>query len=134
MKYLKRVPMFWLGLAGQALAFGGSAFAAPILALHLATFKGFTKIWMGVYFATPALTYVLNSFFVAYYCKIFGRKKVLFFGSLLYALSLYMIGTSPLLGFGENYQIIHMGLALIGFSCVMVAVPVIPETLDCIAK
>ena len=132
MKDLKRVPMFWLGLAGQALVFGGSAFGAPILALHLASFEGFTKGWIGFYFATPAITYVLNSVFVAWYCKIMSRKKVIFIGSLLFTLSMYMIGTSPLLGFESNYQTIHLGLALLGFGIGMVAIPVIPETLDCI--
>ena len=134
MQDLKQVPMFWLGLTGQALVFGGAAIGTPTLALHLASYGGFTKAWIGFYFATPAVTYVLNSLFVATYCKIMSRKKVIFLGMLLFTMSLYLIGTSPMLGFDDSYRTIHLGLALLGFSMVMVAVPVLPETLDCIGE
>ena len=55
-------------------------------------------------------------------------------GLVLFTVSLYMIGTSPMLGFDDVSSTILMGLFLMGFSSVMVTVPLIPEVLASIEK
>ena len=55
-------------------------------------------------------------------------------GLVLFTLSLYMIGTSPMLGFDDASSTILMGLFLAGFSSVMVTVPLIPEILASIER
>ena len=55
-------------------------------------------------------------------------------GLVLFTLSLYMIGTSPMLGFDDASSTILMGLFLAGFSAVMVTVPLIPEILASIER
>ena len=124
--------MFWLGLIGQTLVFGASQFGAPVFALHLESYEGFSKAWLGCFFATGAVTYVMNSLLIATYCKIMSRKKVIFVGWLLYALSVYLLATSPLLRFQDDWRVIWLGMALAGASSAQIIVPLIPETLDCI--
>ena len=55
-------------------------------------------------------------------------------GLLLFTVSLYMIGTSPMFGIDDVSSTILMGLFLMGFSAVMVTVPLIPEILTSIEK
>ena len=134
MDELKRVPMFWFGVIAQVLVFAGIAFGLPIFALHLASYEGFSREWVGFYFAAPAITYIVNSVLIGAYCKVMSRKMVICIGLFLFALSFYLIGTSPMLGIDDNSRIILVGLFLFGFSCVMITVPILPEVLDSISR
>merc|ERR1712029_861526 len=60
------------------------------------------------------------------------RKMVILIGCLLFSMSLYLIATSPLLHLKDNSLVILVGMLLLGWSSVMVTVPMIPEVLDCI--
>ena len=55
-------------------------------------------------------------------------------GLLLFAMSLYMIGTSPMLGIDDSSYTILAGLFLLGFAAVMITVPLIPEILSSIEE
>ena len=108
--------MFWVGLTGQVLVFGGIAYGTPTMALHLASYEGFTKVWIGCYFATAAFTYIMNSLLIATYCKFMSRKKVILIGWLLFVLSIFLVGTSPMLKFTDNSTMIWYGMLLLGFG------------------
>ena len=47
-------------------------------------------------------------------------------------MSLYLIGTSPLLSIMDNHRIIFSGLMLLGFSAAMITIPLVPEVLHSI--
>ncbi len=49
-------------------------------------------------------------------------------------MSLYLIGTSPMLGIKDNSRVIFEGLMLLGFSAAMITIPLIPEVLESIEK
>ena len=68
-KDLKGVPMFWCGIVGQILAFAGYSFFVTTLALHLASYEGFTPVWVGFVYASGAFFYIVNSLLVGTYCK-----------------------------------------------------------------
>ena len=57
--------MFWFGLLAQAVIFGGVSFGAPVLALHLSSYEGFTRGWIGFYFSAPPITYIIMSLFIS---------------------------------------------------------------------
>ena len=106
----------------------------PVLAMHLSSYEGFTDIWIGFYFSAPAVTYIIVSIFVSDLCKILHRRAVLLIGMILFTLSLYMIGTSPMFGFHDTSFVILIGLFMMGGSSVLVVVPLIPEILASIEK
>ena len=121
--------MFIFGLIAQVFIFGGIGFLSPTLTLHLMTYPGFDEFWVGVYFAMPAVFYILNTFMVSYYCKWLSRKVVVLVGSSLFSLSIFLIGTSPLLRFPDNSHTMLVGAMLLGFSASMVTIPIFPEML-----
>ena len=131
-KELCKVPMFLFGILAQVLVFGGVAFGQPTLALHLASYEGFTNFWIGMYFAMPAVAYILNTLMVASYCKVLSRRGVIFFGLSLFSMSLYLIGTSPMFGIRDSPGIIFTGLMLLGFSAAMITIPLVPEVIHSI--
>ena len=131
-KELFKVPMFIFGIMAQVLVFGGVAFGQPTLALHLASYEGFTNFWIGMYFAMPAVAYILNTLLVASYCKLLSRKGVIFFGLSLFSMSLYLVGTSPMLGMRDSPRVIFTGLMLLGFSAAMITIPLVPEVIHSI--
>merc|ERR1712176_493707 len=115
-KDLIRVPMFVLGIFAQILCFGCVAFGQPTLALHLNTYAGFSQAWIGFYFAAPAITYIISSLMISPYCKLTSRKNVILIGSFLFAVSFYLLASSPMLGITDSSYIILAGLLLLGFS------------------
>ena len=133
-KELCKVPMFLFGILAQVLVFGGVAFGQPTLALHLASYEGFTNFWIGMYFAMPAVAYILNTLMVASYCKVLSRRGVIFFGLSLFSVSLYLIGTSPMFGIRDSPGIIFTGLMLLGFSAAMITIPLVPEVIHSIEE
>lgn len=131
-KELCRVPMFLCGVLAQVLVFGGVAFGQPTLALHLASYEGFTNFWIGMYFAMPAVAYIVNTLCVASYCKVLSRRGVIFVGLALFSMGLYLAGTSPMLGVKDSPSIILTGLMLVGFSAAMITIPLVPEVIHSI--
>ena len=49
----------------QILVFAGISFGLPTLALHLKKYDGFDEFWVGIFFAMPAIAYILNSLMVS---------------------------------------------------------------------
>jgi len=122
--------MFIFGLISQIYIFGGIGFLSPTFTLHMVNnYEGFDEFWVGIYFAMPAVSYIINTLLVPIYCSKFSRKYVLLAGSCLFCLSIYMIGTSPFLGFPDSPKTIFMGSMLLGFSACMVTIPILPEML-----
>ena len=125
------VPMFVFGLISQIYIYGGIGFLSPTFTLHMVnSYEGFDEFWVGIYFAMPAVTYIINTPLVPYWCKTFGRRKTLLYGSVLFCLSVYLIGTSPLLNLPDSPHTILFGTLLLGWSACMVTVPILPETLN----
>ena len=51
-------------------------------------------------------------------------------GILLFALSFFLVGTSPMLRFADNWRVIYLGMVTLGFATSTIIVPLIPEVLD----
>ena len=124
------VPMFVFGLICQIYVYGGIGFLSPTFSLHMVnSYEGFDEFWIGIYFAMPAVTYIINTPLVPTWCKYFGRKRTLLYGSVMFCLAVYMIGTSPLLHLPDSPRTIFFGVLLLGWSACMVTVPILPEML-----
>jgi MFS family permease len=128
--------MFIFGLCSQVFIYGGIGFLSPTFTLHMTTnYQGFDEFWIGIYFAMPAVSYIINSvIFVPKYCARYGRRKVLLVGSFLFAIAIMMIGTSPALGFPDTHHTIFLGTLLLGFAACMVTVPIMPEMISSIEQ
>ena len=122
--------MFIFGLCSQVFIYGGIGFLSPTFTLHMTSnYEGFDEFWIGIYFAMPAVAYIINTPFVPTYCAKFGRRVVLLTGSTLFCFSILMIGTSPTLGFPDHHKTVFIGTLILGFSACMVTVPIMPEML-----
>lgn len=127
------VPMFIFGLLSQVYIYAGIGFLAPTFSIHMVNnYEGFDEMWVGIFFAMPAVTYIINTPLVPYWCKLFGRKRTLLYGSIIFCLSVYFIGTSPLLSLPDSPKTIFIGTLMLGFSACMVTVPILPEMLHVI--
>jgi hypothetical protein len=91
--------MFLFGLIAQILVYGSIGFLSPTLSLHLMDYPGFNEFWVGVFFAVPSVIYVINTPLVYFYTRYLSSRFVVFIGSAIFCLSIYLIGTSPMLGF-----------------------------------
>ena len=126
------MPIFWFGLLADLLVFGGISFGLPFLATHLAAYEGFTKGWIGFYFSAPAIAFFLNCLLIRSYTRILPRRLVITCGLIFYATALFCVATSPLLSMTNNPYTILFGLILLGWSAVLVVVPMVPELLSSI--
>ena len=97
-------------------------------------YPGFDEFWVGVYFAVPSVIYVMNTPLVYFYCKFLSRRFVVFIGSAIFCLSIYLIGTSPMFGFQNNSTIIFWGLFGLGLGAAMISIPIFPEMLSSIEQ
>jgi hypothetical protein len=93
------------------------------------SYEGFTEFWVGVYFAMPAIFYIINTPMVTYYCKWFSSKTTILMGMSMFCLSIFFIGTSPLLSLPDNGYTMFIGACMLGFSACMVTIPLFPEML-----
>ena len=122
--------MFIFGLISQILIFGAIGFIQPTMALHLKEYEGFQTFWIGVFFSTPAITYILGSLLLSLYLKYIGRRGVIFIAFVVLVMSAFFIGTSPLLRLKDTPNYIIAGLCLVGFASSAITIPVLPEMLD----
>ena len=82
-----------------------------------------------MFFAMPAIAYIVNTLLVSSYCKVFSRRSVIFFGLSCFTVSIFLIGTSPMLEMKNSPATIFTGLMLLGFSAAMISIPLIPEVI-----
>ena len=94
------------------------------------SYEGFETFWIGVFFSTPAVTYILGSLLLSLYLKYIGRRGVIFLAFILLVISGFFIGTSPLLRLKDTPNYIITGLCLVGFASSAITIPVLPEMLD----
>ena len=66
---------------------------------------------------------------VTYYCKWFSSKTTILIGMSMFCLSIFFIGTSPLLSLPDNGYTMFIGACMLGFSACMVTIPLFPEML-----
>lgn len=126
--------MFVFGLLAQIIVYGSIQFLAPTLALHLFTYEGYDEFWVGVYFSVPAVIYAVNTPMVSLYCKLFSRRGVVWLGMCCFCFSVFLIGTSPLLGIPNLGKVIFMGLCFLGFSTATIVIPIFPAMLDAVEE
>jgi MFS family permease len=120
----KRVLMAWII---PVLAMSGETFLEPVLAPHVLTY-GMTIEVAGALFTLGSLGYALTLPLVNKLSKTVDRRATLSAGLLLSALSLFIIGPSPLLP--NDVAFIFIGLALQGMALAICLIPCLPEMLE----
>lgn len=114
------------------MVYGANAFLMPTLSLHLLSYPGFDEFLVAMFFGVPAIIFILNTPLVSIYCRVWTRRGVVFVGVLLFAVSILLIGTSPLFNIPDLPKLIFFGLCLNSFSAAMVVIPIFPEMLHSI--
>mmetsp|Transcript_9786 Transcript_9786/g.12088 ORF Transcript_9786/g.12088 Transcript_9786/m.12088 type:complete len:228 (-) Transcript_9786:273-956(-) len=125
--------MFLFGLVAQVLVYACIGALQPVMALHLKEY-GLETVWIGLYFSCPAITYLIGALLLPCYQRFVGRRGLIFIAFILLNLSLFTIGTSPLLRMKDSPKCILVGLALCGFAASAITIPLLPEMLDQVIK
>jgi MFS family permease len=79
-----------------------------------------------VYASTSPLIYVLTSKF--------RKPAVILFGYGLTSLGMFLVGTSKLIGIYNSPAFIILGLAIMGFGCGMIIIPVLPDMIEAVEE
>lgn len=118
-----------MGVASQVVVYGAVTFLQPILALHLEKF-GYTPSFIGLSFAIPTLIYAATSPLVFVMTSKMRKPGVILIGYSLLTLGMFLTGPSKLLGIYNSPSFIILGLAITGFGCGMVIIPVLPDMIE----
>ena len=105
----------------------------PTLALHLEQF-GYTAVFIGFSFAIPTLVYASTSPLIYILTARFRKPAVILFGYALTSLGIFLVGTSKLIGIYNSPAFIILGLAIMGFGCGMIIIPVLPDMIDSVEE
>ena len=129
---LIRHPRFLFGLFSQMILLMSIQYLAPNLAIHLHHF-GYSAIVIGCAYAIPAILYATTCPFIYLLTQRMRKRGVMLIGFIMITLAMQMIGGSDtLFEFQKQPVFIFLGLCLIGLSCGMISIPVLPEMLECI--
>lgn len=81
-------------------------------------------------FGIPAICYCLTTPFMYLLTQRIKKRGIILTGFILVTLSMLMIGGSDLIQ-GKNQPVfIFVGLIIMGFSCGLISIPVLPEMLE----
>ena len=130
---LCRVPMFLFGLIAQVVIYTTIGFLVPTLAIHLKSYE-IETFWIGIFFSLPCVMYIVGSLLIPCYQTCIGRRGIIFMAFVLLIISVFMIGTSPMLNIKDSPKLIFSGLCLLGLASSAITIPVLPEMLDQLVK
>ncbi|TNV82635.1 hypothetical protein FGO68_gene1456 [Halteria grandinella] len=105
-----------------------------ILTMHLISDMDINENEAGYFFALICATYAFSSPFVGILAQFVPRKWLTFFSFCVASLALLMLGPSKLFGFPDSIYLSSVGLALLGCSCSVIFVPLLPEIIDAIRE
>lgn len=64
----------------------------------------------------------------------FAKRSVIMIGTFLMALGMSLVGSSSLLGFENDSDLVLCGLCFVGLAAAMMAIPIMPEMLESIEE
>lgn len=109
-------------------------YLAPNLAIHLHHY-GYSAIIIGCAYAIPAILYACTCPFIYLLTQRMRKRGVMLIGFVAITLAMQMIGGSDtIFEFQRQPVFIFLGLCIIGLSCGMISIPVLPEMLECIEE
>ena len=118
-----------MGLISQILVYAAVTFLQPILALHLEKF-GYNAVYIGFSFAIPTLIYASTSPLIYVMTARMRKSGVIMVGYTILAIGLFLVGPSRILGLYNSPAFIVLGLAIVGFGCGMIIIPVLPDMIE----
>lgn len=133
LKQLFIVPRFTFGLVSQVMVYAAVTFLQPTLALHLEQF-GYSAVFIGFSFAIPTLIYASTSPIVYVLTHKLQKTAIIFYGYAVIVVAMLFIGPSLMLGFYNSSYLILLGLAIMGFGCGMIIIPILPDMIDAIEE
>lgn len=115
------------------LVYGTITSLQPTLALHLEKF-GYTAVFIGFSFAIPTLVYAATSPLIYVLTSKFKKTTVILLGYFLTALGMLLVGTSKIIGIYNSPAFIILGLAIMGFGCGMIIIPILPDMIEAVEE
>lgn len=79
-----------------------------------------------IYAATSPLIYIFT--------EKLKKSGVIFLGYAITSLGIFLVGTSKLIGIYNSPIFIILGLAIMGFGCGMIIIPVLPDMIDAVEE
>jgi len=113
-------------------AMAGPAYLDPVLAPHLESGYGLSKLMIGVMFALPFLGYTSAVKGQTMLPKKFDRRIVLLIGLFIEGVAFFFIG--PSFGMPNELYLVIIGLSLIGLGSAWAYLPSLPYMIDAAAK
>jgi len=101
--------------------------------LHLEKF-GYKAVFIGFAFAIPTLIYASTSPLIYVLTSRLKKSAVIFLGYGILTLGLLFVGPSKLLGLYNSPAFIILGLAIMGFGCGLIIIPVMPEMIEAVEQ
>jgi len=99
------------------------------LALHLEKF-GYNAVYIGFSFAIPTLIYASTSPLIYVMTSKMRKPGVIFIGYSILTIGMFLVGPSKLLGLYNSPAFIILGLAIVGFGCGMIIIPILPDMIE----
>lgn len=101
--------------------------------MHLEEF-GYQAVFIGFSFAVPTLIYATTSPLIYVITSNMKKSGVICIGYMIVCLSFFLIGPSQLLGIYNSPSITVVGLAIMGFGCGMIIIPIMPDMIESVEE
>lgn len=102
--------------------------------MHFSSF-GYSAIFIGCSFALPTLIYAVTSPLIYILTAKIKKTGVILIGYNVIFIAFLFIGPSVLFGPNNDSAVISMiGLAILGFGCGMIIIPILPDMIESIEE
>lgn len=113
------------------MVYASVTFLQPILSLHLENF-GYKAVFIGFSFAIPTLIYASTAPLIYILTSRLRKPGVICLGYLVISVGLLLTGPSKVLGIYNSPAFIILGLAIMGFGCGLIIIPVMPDMIEAV--
>jgi hypothetical protein len=95
---------------------------------------GYKAVFIGFSFAIPTLIYASTSPLIYILTSKIRKTGVISIGYMILFVALILVGPSQVLGIYNSPAFIILGLALMGFGCGTIIIPIMPEMIEAIEE
>jgi cyanate permease len=95
---------------------------------------GYKAVFIGFSFAIPTLIYASTSPLIYLLTSKIRKPGVICIGYMILFVAVLLVGPSKVLGLYNSPAFIILGLAIMGFGCGTIIIPIMPEMIESIEE